>query len=44
MPQIRLINIYVSDLEQAKLWYCEILGFELAQDLPPLAAQLQHEG
>lgn len=44
MPTIRLVNVYVSDLDYAKDWYCRVLGFEIAQDLPPLAAELQHEG
>lgn len=44
MPTVRLINVYVSDLEYAKDWYCKILGFEISQDLPPLAIQLRHEG
>ncbi|MCL6452167.1 MAG: VOC family protein [Alicyclobacillus sp.] len=44
MPQIRLINIYVSDLERARKWYCDVLGFEIAQDLPPLAMELRHDG
>jgi len=44
VPTIRLVNVYVSDLDYAKDWYCKVLGFELAQDLPPLAAELRHEG
>lgn len=44
MPTIRLVNIYVSDLNHAKDWYGQVLGFELVRDLPPLATQLRHDG
>lgn len=44
MPTVRLINVYVSDLDYAKEWYCKVLGFEILRDLPPLAVELQHEG
>lgn len=44
MPTVRLVNVYVSDLEYAKKWYCEMLNFEIGQDLPPLAVQLKHDG
>ncbi|MCL4351752.1 MAG: VOC family protein, partial [Firmicutes bacterium] len=44
MPTIRLVNVYVSDLDYAKDWYCQVLGFEVARDLPPLALELRHQG
>ncbi len=44
MPTVRLVNVYFSDLAYAKDWYCKVLGFEMSQDLPTLAAELRHEG
>lgn len=31
MPTIRLVNVYVSDLDYAKGWYCQVLGLELSR-------------
>jgi len=46
MPQVALIQIGVSDLDQAIDWYCNTLGFELSQDHNhhPVAVDLVHEG
>ncbi len=43
MPTLRRVNVYVSDLDYAREWYCQVLGFEVSEDLPPLAVELRHE-
>jgi lactoylglutathione lyase len=43
-PVVRLINIFVTNLAEAREWYGKVLGFRVTRELPPLALQLQHRG
>jgi predicted enzyme related to lactoylglutathione lyase len=44
MPNICVISVYVSDLEQAKQFYCDIVGFEISKTYGDEVISLQHEG
>ncbi|OAB41619.1 VOC family protein [Paenibacillus glacialis] len=44
MHKICVISIYVSNMELAKQFYCEKLGFEVAQDFDDTLVELVHDG
>ena len=44
MPKISAISIYVHDLEQAKSFYRDQLGFKVAGQPAPYIVQLEHDG
>jgi lactoylglutathione lyase len=44
MPKICVISIYVSNMELAKQFYCEKLGFEVSQEYDETLVELEHEG
>lgn len=46
MPRVRIIQINVSDLDQAIEWYQKTLGFEVSKDHYhyPVAVDLVHQG
>ena len=46
MPKVHLIQINVTDLDEAIRWYGDVLGFELSKEHyhHPVAVDLVHEG
>jgi catechol 2,3-dioxygenase-like lactoylglutathione lyase family enzyme len=46
MPKVCMIQIGVSDMDQAIEWYCNRLGFEISKEhnYYPVAIDLVHEG
>lgn len=46
MPKVCIIQISVSDLDQAIDWYCKTLGFEVSKEYYnyPVAVDLVHKG
>ena len=46
MPKICIIQINVSDMDQAMEWYCKTLGFEVSKEhhYYPIAVDLVHHG
>lgn len=46
MPKVCMIQINVSDMDQAIEWYCNILGFEVSKEhnYYPVAVDLIHQG
>jgi len=45
VPKVAIIQIGVTDLDEAVAWYREKLGFEQVEcNLHPVAAELEHDG
>jgi len=44
MPQVCVLSINVPDMELAKQFYCDKLGFELAEQYDENTIQLKHDG
>ncbi|MCR8644352.1 VOC family protein [Paenibacillus sp. N1-5-1-14] len=44
MPKIGVISIYVTDIELAKQFYCDKLGFEVHRVFDPTTVKLAHDG
>jgi catechol 2,3-dioxygenase-like lactoylglutathione lyase family enzyme len=46
MPKVSIIQINVSDMDQAIDWYCNTLGFEVSKEHYhyPIAVDLIHSG
>ncbi len=46
MPKVCIIQINVSDMDQAIEWYCSALGFEVSKEHYnyPVAVDLVHQG
>lgn len=44
MVKICAISIYVSNMELAKQFYCEQLGFQIAQEFDETLVELLHDG
>ncbi|TVX94035.1 VOC family protein [Paenibacillus agilis] len=44
MNRLCVISIYVSDMEVAKEFYCEKLGFEISEEYDAVTVGLKHDG
>ena len=44
MTEICVIGVYVRDIQQAKEFYCDTLGFEIAREYGDCILQLKSEG
>ncbi|MBD8497001.1 VOC family protein [Paenibacillus arenosi] len=44
MNGLCVISIYVSDMDAAKKFYCEKLGFEIAEEYDAATVGLKHDG
>ncbi|GIP05129.1 Catechol 2,3-dioxygenase [Paenibacillus sp. cl141a] len=44
MPNLCVLSINVSDIQQAKQFYCDILGFEISRVYDDQIVSLKHEG
>jgi catechol 2,3-dioxygenase-like lactoylglutathione lyase family enzyme len=44
MPEICVVGVYVRDLERAREFYCDTLGFEIAGEYGDCILQLKSEG
>jgi len=44
MAKICVVGVYVHDIQQAKEFYCDKLGFEIAREYGDCILQLKNEG
>ena len=44
MPNLCVLSINVSDMDQATRFYCDILGFEISRVYDDQIISLKHEG
>ena len=44
MPRICVIGVYVHDIQEAREFYCDKLGFEIAREYGDCILQLKNEG
>lgn len=44
MPNLCVLSINVSDMDQAKQFYCDLLGFEISKVYDEQIISLKHEG